>query len=54
MQLVRLLGVLVCLALMAVVVWRAMLADHTTYLLYLLAASLLGVLAGVFNNLGKM
>lgn len=52
-MIIRIVGMLTCFILMIVIAVLSMNAGEHLYLLYLLIASLLGVGAGLFKNMGK-
>jgi hypothetical protein len=53
MKIIQLVGIVVCILLAIGLAVLSMYADETMYMVYLIAASLLGVMVGVLKNLGK-
>lgn len=52
-RVVRIAGIILCVLLAVGVAILSMRADDTMYMVYLVIASLLGVLAGLIKNVGK-
>lgn len=52
-KMLRITGIIVCVLLAIGLAILSMFADETMYMVYLIAASLLGVMAGLFKNSGK-
>lgn len=52
-KILRITGIIVCILLAIGLAILSMFADETMYMVYLIAASLLGVMAGLFKNIGK-
>lgn len=46
-------GIIVCIVVVLLLAWRSTTASTNAYWIYLIAGSLLGVLAGVFRNMDR-
>jgi cytosine/uracil/thiamine/allantoin permease len=49
---IRSVGIVVCIVLAVVLAWLSLSAGDTMYMVYLILAGLLGVIAGVLKNMG--